>query len=132
MTTTRFPSPIRNRNNPLLPSSCTSARETSCRWLPADEKIIYEGSVYSTENPEPDLSDCVFINDYSNYEPFLNWDWEKEPLYWRCLYLLHPLPGTTYYVRGYVQTNKAEYYSNTVEIRSSLTAPVAENPFQHG
>ena len=59
---------------------------------------------------------------------FLNWDWEKEPLYWRCLYLLHPLPGTTYYVRGYVQTNKAEYYSNTVEIRSSLTAPVAENP----
>lgn len=40
--------------------------------LPADEKIIYEGSVYSTENPEPDLSDCVFINDYSNYEPFLN------------------------------------------------------------
>ena len=58
--------------------------------LPADEKIIYEGSVYSTENPEPDLSDCVFINDYSDYEPFLNWDWEKEPLYWRCLYLLHP------------------------------------------
>ena len=58
----------------------------------------------------------------------MNWDWEKEPLYWRCLYLLHPLPGTTYYVRGYVQTNKAEYYSNTVEIRSSLTAPVAENP----
>lgn len=96
--------------------------------LPADEKIIYEGSVYSTENPEPDLSDCVFINDYSDYEPFLNWDWEKEPLYWRCLYLLHPLPGTTYYVRGYVQTNKAEYYSNTVEIRSSLTALVAENP----
>ena len=96
--------------------------------LPADEKIIYEGSVYSTENPEPDLSDCVFINDYSDYEPFLNWDWEKEPLYWRCLYLLHPLPGTTYYMRGYVQTNKAEYYSNTVEIRSSLTAPVAENP----
>ena len=35
--------------------------------LPADEKIIYEGSVYSTENPEPDLSDCVFINDYSDY-----------------------------------------------------------------
>ena len=27
-----------------------------------------------------------------------------------------------------MQTNKAEYYSNTVEIRSSLTAPVAENP----
>ena len=45
-----------------------------------------------------------------------------------CLYLLHPLAGTTYYVRGYVQTNKAEYYSNTVEIRSSFTAPVAENP----
>ena len=93
--------------------------------LPADEKIIYEGSVYSTENPEPDLSDCVFINDYSDYEPFLNWDWEKEPLYWRCLYLLHPLPGTTYYMRGYVQTNKAEYYSNTAEIRSSLTSPVS-------
>ena len=59
---------------------------------------------------------------------FQNWDWEKEPLYWQCLYFLYPLPGTTYYLRGYVQTDKGEYYSNTMEIRSGFTNPIAENP----
>lgn len=86
--------------------------------LPADEKIIYMGGVYSAENPEPDLSDCTLIYDYSDYDVIQNWDWEKEPLYWRCMYLFHPLPRTTYYVRGYVQTDKGEYYSNTIEIHS--------------
>ena len=84
--------------------------------LPADEKIIYEGSVYSTENPEPDLSDCVFINDYSDYEPFLNWDWEKEPLYWRCLYLLHPDAEGNYPVKDWMVREQLDYanyvYSN--------------------
>lgn len=96
--------------------------------LPADEKIINMGGVYSVENPEPDISDCTLIYDYSDDELFQNWDWEKEPLYWRCLYLFHPLPGATYYLRGYVQTDKGEYYSNTMEIRSSLTDPIEENP----
>lgn len=96
--------------------------------LPTDEKIIYMGSVHSTENPKPDLSDKTYISDCSNDELFQNWDWKKEPLYIECLHLFHPLPGTTYYVRGYVQTDKAEYYSNTIEIRSKVTAPMEENP----
>lgn len=49
--------------------------------LPADEKIIYLGGVYSTANPEPDISDCILISDYSDYETIQNWEWEKEPLY---------------------------------------------------
>lgn len=96
--------------------------------LPADEKIIYMGSVYSTEDREPDVNDCTYLIDYSDDDLIQGWQWEVEPLYYGCLYLFHPLPGATYYVRGYVKTNKAEYYSNTIEIRSSLTAPVAENP----
>lgn len=96
--------------------------------LPADEKIIYMGAVYSTENQEPDKSDCTTIYDYSNFELFQNWDWKKEPLYWRCISLFHPLPGTAYYVRGYVQTDKGEYYSNTIEIRSGLTNLIPEDP----
>lgn len=95
--------------------------------LPADEKIIYMGGVCSAENPEPDLSDYALIYDYSDDETFQNWDWEKEPLYWLCEHLLHPLPGKTYYVRGYVRTDKAEYYSNTIELRSRFTDPVVEN-----
>ena len=31
-------------------------------------------------------------------------------------------------LRGYVRTDKGEYYSNTVTIRSSFTEPLAENP----
>lgn len=95
--------------------------------LPADEKIIYLGGVYSTANPEPDISDCILISDYLDYETIQNWEWEKEPLYWRCMYLFHPLPATTYYVRGYVQTDKGEYYSNTIEIRSGFTDQIADN-----
>lgn len=95
--------------------------------LPADEKIIYMGGVYSGDNPEPDLSDCQLIYDYSEYDQVQNWDW-SEPLYWRCMYLFHPVPGKTYYLRGYVQTDKGEYYTNTLELKSSLTAPLAPNP----
>lgn len=94
--------------------------------LPADEKIIYLGGVYSTANPEPDISDCILISDYSDYETIQNWEWEKEPLYWRCMYLFHPLPGTTYYVRGYVQTDKGGYYSNTIEICSRPSSPITD------
>ena len=96
--------------------------------LPADEKIIYMGGVYSTANPEPDVTDCTLIYDYSDYEEIQDWDWEKGPLYWRCMYLFHPVPGTTYYLRGYVQTDKAEYYSNTIEVRSGYNAPETVNP----
>ncbi len=95
--------------------------------LPADEKIVYMGGVYSTVNPEPDLSDCTLIYDCSDNEVFQNWEWDKEPLYWNCMLLFHPVPGTTYYLRGYVQTDKGEYYSNTIEIRSGLTDPIADN-----
>lgn len=93
--------------------------------LPADEKIICIGGVYSTDNPEPDINDCTLIYDYSDYDQIQNWDWEEGPLYWRCMYLFHPLPATTYYVRGYVMTDKGEYYSNTMEVRSNFTEPIA-------
>lgn len=94
--------------------------------LPDDEKIIYIGSVYSNENPEPDISDCTLIYDYSDFELIQNWEWEKEPLYWPCMYLLHSVPGTTYYVRGYVQTDKGGYYSNTIEICSRPSSPITD------
>ena len=96
--------------------------------LPEDEKIIYMGGVYSTENQQPDISDCSMIYDYTDYEVIQEWNWKDNPLYWECLYLMHPLPETTYYVRGYVQTNKGEYYSNTLEFRSSFSKPVIHNP----
>ena len=95
--------------------------------LPADEKLIYIGGVYSIESREPDLSDGIMLCDYSAFDLFQNWDWEKEPLYWECISFLHLLPGTTYYMRGYVQTDKREHYSNTVEIRSGFTAPLPGN-----
>lgn len=95
--------------------------------LPADEKIIYLGACYSTENELPDISDYTHILDYSTYEPIQNWDW-SEPLYWTCARLLYMLPGKTYYLRGYVQTNKGTYYSNTMTLRSSSTASIVENP----
>lgn len=95
--------------------------------LPADENIIYVGGVYSTVNPEPDISDCTLIYDCSGDELFQDWDWDKEPLYLNCMLLFHPVPATTYYVRGYVLTDKGEYYSNTIEIRSNFTAPIADN-----
>lgn len=93
--------------------------------LPADEKIIYMGGVYSTDNPEPDIDDCTLIYDYSEEDLIQSWDWEKEPLYWRCMLLFHPIPDTTYYVRGYVQTDKGEYYTNTYELRSRSTTSAA-------
>ena len=98
--------------------------------LPAGEKIHTIGGCYSIEDTVPDISDCAYINlyDFSNNDTFLNWDWEAEPLIWGCINFLHPLPGTTYYLRGYVRTDKGEYYSNTVTIRSSFTEPLAENP----
>ena len=96
--------------------------------LPADEKILYMGGCYSIGDTVPDISDCTLIYDISDFDTFQNWDWEAEPLIWWCMYFFHPLPGTTYYLRGYVQTDKGEYYSNTVAIRSSFTEPLAENP----
>lgn len=96
--------------------------------LPEDEKIIYIGGVYSTDNQQPDISDSTLIFDYTDYDIIQEWDWEENPLYWGCLYLLHPLPETTYYVRGYVQTDKGEYYSNTFEFQSSFSRPVIPNP----
>ena len=96
--------------------------------LPADEKILYEGGCYSIEDTVPDISDCTLIFDISDSDAYQNWDWEAEPLILECMYFLHPLPGTTYYLRGYVRTDKGEYYSNTVTIRSSFTEPLAENP----
>ncbi|OUO55770.1 hypothetical protein B5F77_00760 [Parabacteroides sp. An277] len=96
--------------------------------LPADEKILYQGGCYSIGDTVPDISDCTLIYDLSDNDTFQNWDWEAEPLIWECINFLHPLPGTTYYLRGYVRTDKGEYYSNTVAVRSSFTEPLAENP----
>lgn len=96
--------------------------------LPANEKIVYMGGMYSTENPTPDFDDYTLIYDYSDYDEIQNWDWENEPLYWRCMYLLHPQPGKTYYVRGYVQTDKGEYFTNVFEFHSECTNPTVQNP----
>lgn len=63
------------------------------------------------------------IYDYTDFDIIQEWDWKENPLYWGCLYLMHPLPETTYYVRGYVQTDKGEYYSNTFEFRSGFPDP---------
>lgn len=96
--------------------------------LPEDEKILYLGGVYSTENQQPDINDSSMIFDYTDFDLIQEWDWKENPLYWGCLYLLHPLPETTYYVRGYVQTDKGEYYSNTLEFRSDFSVPATPNP----
>lgn len=96
--------------------------------LPADEHIIYIGGVYSTENTEPDFDDYIMAFDYSDYDLIQEWDWEKEDLYWQCLQIYHPLPATTYYVRGFVLTDKGEYYSNTIEVRTDFTDPLPANP----
>lgn len=96
--------------------------------LPQDEKIKYIGGVYSTDNQQPDISDGSMIYDYTDFDIIQEWDWKENPLYWGCLYLMHPLPETTYYVRGYVQTDKGEYYSNTFEFRSGFSRPVIPNP----
>lgn len=96
--------------------------------LPVDENIIYIGGMYSTENTEPDLNDCIMAFDYSDYDLIQDWDWEKEDLYWQCLQIYHPLPATTYYVRGYVLTDKGEYFSNTIEVHTDYTDPLPANP----
>lgn len=36
------------------------------------------------------------------------------------------MPETTYHIRDYVKTNKAEYFSNTMEVRSNFTASMEE------
>ena len=94
--------------------------------LPADEKILYMGGCYSNGSTEPDLSDYTLIYDYSEHDTFQQWDWESGPLIWNCLALYHLMPGTTYHIRGYVKTDKAEYFSNTMEVRSNFTAPMEE------
>lgn len=95
--------------------------------LPADEKILYIGGFFSTESSSPDIGDMNYMVDYSDYDIVQSWDW-SEPLYWTCAQLCRPMPDKTYYMRGYVLTDKGEYYSNTVEIRPSVTAPVKDNP----
>lgn len=95
--------------------------------LPADEKIIYLGACYSSVNKVPDINDYTHILDYSTYEPIQDWNW-SEPLYWTCARLSYLLPNKTYYLRGYVQTNKGTYYSNTMTLRSSSNASIVENP----
>ena len=94
--------------------------------LPADQKILYMGGCYSNGSTEPDLSDYTLIYDYSEHDTFQQWDWESGPLIWNCLALYHLMPGTTYHIRGYVKTDKAEYFSNTMEVRSNFTAPMEE------
>lgn len=40
------------------------------------------------------------------------------------------MPGTTYHIRGYVKTNKAEYFSNTMEeATDAYTIPVVFHLF---
>lgn len=95
--------------------------------LPADEKIIYLGACYSSVNKVPDLNDYTYILDYSNYETIQDWDWST-PLYWTCAYLFYLLPDQTYYLRGYIQTNKGTYYSNVMTIHHNANAPIVENP----
>lgn len=95
--------------------------------LPADEKIICLGACYSSVNEIPDKSDYTEISNYSNFETIQNWDW-SEPLYWTCARLFYLLPDQTYYIRGYVQTNKGEYYSNVMAIHNNVNTPIVENP----
>ena len=96
---------------------------------PADEKILYMGGCYSPVNQEPDFSDYSEVYDYSDYPDVQNWDWEaNEQFIWRCMYCLHMVPGTTYYLRGYVQTDKGEYWSNTMEVHSDFMEPLADDP----
>lgn len=85
--------------------------------LPEGEKLLAFGGYYSPENPDPDGSDYTFIRDYAENELIQGWDWTQELIYsagWIDL----PVPGKTYYFKGVVRTDKAVYYSNTVEINT--------------
>ena len=97
--------------------------------LPADEKILYMGGCYSPVSQEPDFTDYYEIYDYSNYPDIQEWDWTANPqLIWQCMYFLHMVPGTTSYLRGYVETDKGAYWSNTMEVHSNFMEPLQEDP----
>lgn len=49
--------------------------------LPEDEKILYLGGVYSTENQQPDINDSSMIFDYTDFDLIQEWDWKDNPLY---------------------------------------------------
>ena len=97
--------------------------------LPADEKIRYAGGCYSPVNQEPDFADYSTVFDYSDFTDLQEWDWEANPqVTLGITYLLHMVPSTTYYLRGYVQTDKGEYWSNTLEVHSNFMEPLADDP----
>lgn len=97
--------------------------------LPDNEKILYTGACYSTDNAEPDTTDHMYIFDESDNPTIQGWDWDEDgTMIWGCLTLTHLTPGETYYIRGYVVTDRDEYYTDTMEFRSEYTAPLVENP----
>ena len=97
--------------------------------LPDNEKILYTGACYSTDDDKPDTSDYLYIFDDSDNPTIQGWDWDKDgPMIWNCLSLIHLTPGETYYIRGYVLTDKGEYYTDTMEVRSEYTTPLVEDP----
>ena len=97
--------------------------------LPDNEKILYAGACYSTDDDKPDTSDYLYIFDDSDNPTIQGWDWDKDgPMIWNCLSLIHLTPGETYYIRGYVLTDKGEYYTDTMEVRSEYTTPLVEDP----
>lgn len=97
--------------------------------LPSDEKILHMGGCYSPVNQEPDFTDYYEVYDYSEYPDIQEWDWAANPqLIWRCMSFFRMVPATTYYLRGYVRTDKGEYWSNTMEVCSNFTEPLQEAP----
>lgn len=97
--------------------------------LPDNEKILYTGACYSTDDDKPDTSDYLYIFDDSDNPIIHGWDWDEDgPMIWNCLSLIHLTPGETYYIRGYVVTDRGEYYTDTMEVRSEYTAPLVEDP----
>lgn len=88
---------------------------TVMEQLPADEKLLYVGGVYSIANEEPDMSDSYSFIDVSDWDLFQTWDWSS-PLYWTSLWLTNPLPGTTYHLRGMAVTERGTYYTNPIDI----------------
>lgn len=96
--------------------------------LPADEKILWTGACYSTDNPEPDTTDYLIIFDESDSN-IQERDWSKDrTVIWGCMSFTHLTPGMTYYIRGYVMTDKAEYYTETIELRSEFNIPLQNDP----
>ena len=69
--------------------------------LPDNEKILYTGACYSTDDAEPDTTDHMYIFDESGNTTIQGWDWDEDgTMIWGCLTLTHLTPGETYYIRG--------------------------------